>query len=129
VSCSRRRLLSRREDQFGHYFAILGNHLYITRTDDNSIAEAILEAALAMIKVNGGPDFKVGKLRIELQTEVFDKNIKDLFIALILREGRLLKTSENLLIWIDEDDRHSVAMAPKSENREKIRILLWQFKD
>jgi hypothetical protein len=92
--------------------AILRNHLYITRTNDHSIAEATLEAALAMIKVVGGPDFIVGTLRIELRTEVFDNNMKDLFIALVMREGRLLKTSGNLLIWIDEDDRRSVANGP-----------------
>jgi hypothetical protein len=72
-----------------------------------------LEAALAMIKVDGGPDFIGGKLRIEFRTEVFDKDIKDLFVALILRQGRLFKISGNLLIWIDEDGRHGVANGPR----------------
>jgi hypothetical protein len=66
-------------------FAILRHHLYITRTDDYSITEATLEAAFTVIKVDSGSDLSIGKLRVEFRTEVFDKDIKNLFVALILR--------------------------------------------
>jgi hypothetical protein len=87
-------------------FTKLRNHLYINRAYDYSIAEATLEAALAMIEVDYGLDFIVGKLRIEFRTEFFDKEMKNQFVALILSQGRLLKISGNLLIWIDKDDGH-----------------------
>jgi len=71
--------------------------------DDYGIAEAALKAAFAIVEVDCGFDFNVGRLRIQFRTERFDKNIKHHSVAFILSRGRLCRISGNLFIWLHED--------------------------